>query len=316
MRKFTPLFPLVLVFSAAQFAGWSEASSRPAQQPSSPANVTTVVTALGPNFSAPPPIAQQDVSVYMRKVRETVTSWVPAQGNQAGMQFAIMIDDMDSPAEIGVHFNEIKDFIKSQPPTTQVGIFYAQSGTTQTAANFSSDHAAVAQKLRLPLGRPANVSPSIYLSVQDFVSHWAANGMRHEMLVIASGVDYLYPGIDDPYLSDCIDHVETLGVVVYTIYTGGPLLANATFRMDIAWQNLIELAQGSGGIPFFQGFETPVDLIPIFRQLQMALNNQYLLRFDVPRLNKKKGELHDMNIRMEENKVVLHYAQRVFVPGS
>jgi hypothetical protein len=314
MRKFAPLF-LVLAFSATQLASRSDRSPH-AAQPASTATIKTVVTALGPNYTAPPSIAQQDVSVYMGKTRETVASWVPAEGNNAGMQFAILVDDMDSPTAIGTHFNEIKDFIRSQPPTTEVGIFYAQNGTTVTAAKFSSDHAAVAEKLRLPLGRAANVSPSIYLSIQDFVSHWPANGMRHEMLVIASGIDYLYPGIDDPYLSESIDHVETAGAIIYTIYTGGPWLAHTLFRMDVAWQNLIELAQGSGGIPFFQGFETPVDLIPILRQLQMALNHQDLLGFDVPRVNKKKGALRDIRLRMEENNLVLHYPQRVFVPGS
>ncbi|HXW57665.1 MAG TPA: hypothetical protein VEJ67_18075 [Candidatus Cybelea sp.] len=314
MRKFTPLLLFVL-FSATGPAGQSQASSRPARQSSSPATVTTVVTALGPNFSAPPPIVQQDVNVYVEKARQSVSSWMRAEGDHAGMQFAILIDDTNSPSTIGIHFNEIKNFINSQPPTTEVGIFYAQSGTTRTAANFSSDHEAVAQKLRLPLGRAASVSPSIYLSVGDFVSHWPQNGMRHEMLVMTSGVDYLYPGLADPYASKAIARAETAGVVVYTIYTGGSGLANTRFRMDIAWQNLTQLAENSGGIPFFQGLQAPVNLIPILRQLQMALNHQYLVRFDVPRSTSGKGQLRDISLRLEERSVALHYAQRVFVPG-
>jgi hypothetical protein len=312
MRKFALSLLFVLAFSAGQ----TQASRRLAHQSSSTPTVTTVVTALGPNFSAPTHIVQQDVNVYVEKTRQSASSWTAAEGDHAGMQFAILIDDANSPSAIGIYFNEIKDFINSQPPTTEVGIFYAQNGTTRTAANFSSDHEAVAQKLRLPLGRAASASPSIYLSVGDFVSNWPRNEMRHEMLVMTNGVDYLYPGVRNPYVSRAIDRAQTAGVVVYTIYTGGSRLANTSFRTDIAWQNLMQLAQGSGGIPFFQGLQAPVNLTPILRQLQMALNHQYLLRFDVPRSNKAKGQLRDISLRLEERSVVLHYAQRVFVPGS
>lgn len=312
MGRTTFSLPAVLILSATLLSG---STSRAQQQPSSTVSVTTVVTVLGPNFSPPPAIAKEDVIVYSGKNRQEVTSWVPAQGDKAGLQLAILVDDADSPTAIGQHFNEIKDFITSQPSTTQVGIYYATSGTTQTAAKFDANHQAVAKALHLPLGRFAGASPSVYLSLQDLVSHWPDNGMRHEVLMIASGVNRLDPGIDSPYVASAIDHVQKAGVVVHTIYTGGPRLASAMFRMDIAWQNLIRLGDDTGGLPFFQGFETPVDFVPIFRQLDTALNNQYLLTFTTPRSDKKKGELRDIRIRMEQSKVRLHYVTRVFVPG-
>jgi hypothetical protein len=244
-----------------------------------------------------------------------VSSWTAARGDHAGLQFAILVDDSVSSSAIGTHFNAIRNFINSQPATTEVGIFYARNGTTATAANFSSDHEAVARRLRLPLGRAAGASPSIYLSVADFVSRWPRNEMRHEMLVISSGVDYLNPRLADPYVSRSIDRAQTAGVVVYTIYAGGPGLAN-TRRMDIAWRNLTQLAQSTGGIPFFQGLQTPVNLTPILQQLQMALNHQYLVRFDAPRSTAQRGQLRDFSVRLEQRSVTLYYAQRVFVPGS
>jgi hypothetical protein len=315
MRKFTPLLLFVFAFSATALAGRSLAPARPAHRSPSTATVTSVVTALGPNFSAPAPIEQRDVSVYVDKTRQPVSSWTAAQGDHAGLQFAILVDDSLSSSAIGTHFNAIKNFINSQPPTTEVGIFYARNGTTATAANFSSDHEAVAQKLRLPLGRAAGASPSIYLSVADFVSRWPRNEMRHEMVVMSSGVDYLYPRLADPYVSRSIDRAQTAGVVVYTIFMGGPRLAN-TRSMDIAWRNLTQLAQSTGGIPFFQGLQTPVNLTPILRQLEMALNHQYLVRFDVPRSPGQKGQLRDLSVRLEERRATLYYAQLVFVPGS
>jgi len=314
MRKHTLWLPIAVIVAAIVLIGWTSNAGQ--QESASTVPITTVVTVLGPNFSAPPAIAQSDVTVYSGKNRQDVTSWVPARGDKAGLQLAILIDDADSPSAIGQHFNDIKNFITSQPSTTQVGIYYATSGTTQAVANFDSDHEAVAKKLRLPLGRLAGTSPSIYLSLQDFVSHWPANGIRHEVLMIASGVDRLYPGIQDPYLDDGVKHAQMSGVVVYTIYTGGPRLANTLFRMDIAWQNLIRVSDNSGGLPFFQGFETPVDFAPIFRQLDTVLNNQYLLTFNTPRSNNKKGEMRDIRIRMEQRDIRLHYPTQVFVPGS
>jgi hypothetical protein len=313
MRKRSLWLGAATLAAIVFLAGTSMARQRSA---SSTVPVTTVVTVLGPNFSAPPAITQADVTVYSGKNRQDVTSWVPAKGDKAGMQLAILIDDADSPTAIGQHFTEIKNFITSQPATTQVGIYYATSGTTQAAAKLDSDHEAVAKKLRLPLGRLAGTSPSIYISLQDFVSHWPPSGMRHEVLMIASGVDRLYPGIEDPYLADAIKHVQMSGVVVHTIYTGGPRLADTLFRMDIAWQNLIQVADDSGGLSFFQGYETPVDFVPILRQLDMALNNQYLLTFNTPRSNSKKGEMRDIRIRMEQRGVRLHYSTQVFVPGA
>jgi hypothetical protein len=303
----------VLIAAVTLLSGWSSRDRN--QAASSAAPITTVVTVLGHDFSAPPAIAKEDVAVFSGKNRQDVTSWVPAQGENAGLQLAILIDDDDSANAIGQHFSEIKEFITSQPSTTQVGLFYATAGTVQAAAQFDANHEAVAQKLRLSLGATSGTSPSVYLSLEDLVSHWPANGMRHEVLMIASGIDRLSPGIDSPYVASAIKRAQTSGVVVHSIYTGGPRLANSTFRMDIAWQNLDQIASGTGGHSFFQGFETPVDFVPIFKQLDAVLKNQYLLTFTTPRSEKKNGEMRQIQVRAEQRNVKLYHASEVFVPG-
>ena len=303
----------VLIVAVTLLSGWSSRARN--QAASSAVPITTVVTVLGHDFSAPPPIVKEDVTVYSGKNRQDVTSWVPAQGDNAGLQLAILIDDDDSPTAIGQHFSEIKEFITSQPSTTQVGLFYATAGTARAAAQFDANHEAVAQKLRMTLGPTAGTSPSVYLSLEDLVSHWPANGMRHEVLMIASGIDRLSPGIDSPYVASAIKRAQASGVVVHSIYTGGPRLANSQFRMDVAWQNLDQIASGTGGQSFFQGFETPVDFVPIFRQLDAVLKNQYLLTFTTPRSEKKNGEMRQIQVRTEQRNVKLYHASEVFVPG-
>ncbi|HKN61935.1 MAG TPA: hypothetical protein VJW93_12215 [Candidatus Acidoferrales bacterium] len=303
----------VLIVAVTLLSGWSSRARNQAASSATP--ITTVVTVLGHDFSAPPPIVKEDVTVYSGKNRQDVTSWVPAQGDNAGLQLAILIDDDDSPTAIGQHFSEIKEFITSQPSTTQVGLFYATAGTARAAAQFDANHEAVAQKLRMTLGPTAGTSPSVYLSLEDLVSHWPANGMRHEVLMIASGIDRLSPGIDSPYVASAIKRAQASGVVVHSIYTGGPRLANSQFRMDVAWQNLDQIASGTGGQSFFQGFETPVDFVPIFRQLDAVLKNQYLLTFTTPRSEKKNGEMRQIQVRTEQRNVKLYHASEVFVPG-
>lgn len=315
MRRTRVLLAAISIAALIGLSSWPSRAGNRSHQSGSTVPITTVVTVLGHNFSAPPPITKQDVNVYSGKTRSEVSSWVPAHGDKAGLQLAILIDNADSPTALGTHFNELKDFITSQPATTQVGLYYAVAGSAQAAAPFSADHEAVSAKLRLPLGRFAGDSPSVYLSLQDLVSHWPANDMRHEVVVIASGVDHLDPGLDSPYVSDAVEKIQKSGTVVYTIYTGGPRMAEASFHTDIAWQNLVQISTQSGGQDFFQGFETPVDFMPIFRQLNAALQNQYLLTFAEPRSTKKKGEMQKIEVRTEQRNVKLSYSPEVFVPG-
>lgn len=317
MRKTALLFSTAVLVASLVLAGSSFAQDSPATRSSDRPTVpvTTIVTALGNNFTAPPSISKDDIAVYSKNARVNVSSFEPARGSKAGMQLAILIDDDASPTALGSHFREIKSFIEAQPPTTEVGIYYAQSGTVRPAAKFSADHHAVAQKLRLPLGKFSGASPSVYLSLKSLVDHWPHNDMRHEVVMIASGIDPLHPGLQDPYLDNAIEHVRKAGVIVNTIYTGGPRLAQAQPLQQVAWQNLSQVAVDSGGQQFFQGFETPVDFLPIFHKLNMAFGNQYLLTADMPQPSSGKGKLAPIHIRTEQRNIHLSYAPQVWVPG-
>lgn len=319
MRKTALPISTAVLIAALFFVGSSFAqdaatrASTPNDPPTVP--VTTVVTALGPNFTAAPAISKDDISVYSNNTRVNVTSFEPARGAKAGMQLALLIDDDVSPTALGSHFAEIKDFIEAQPPTTEVAIYYAQSGAARAAAEFSSDHQAVAKKLRLPLGKFGGTSPSVYLSLKDLVDHWPHNDMRHEVVMIASGVDRLHPGLQDPYLDDAVEHVQKSGVIVNTIYTGGFRLAQSQILQQNAWRNLSQVATDSGGQQFFQGFETPVNFMPIFHKLNMQFGNQYLLTADMPQPSKGKGQFKAIRIRTEQRDVHLSYAPQVWVRG-
>ena len=67
--------------------------ARPQSEAAGTIPVTTVVTALGSKFTAPPAVSKDDVTIREGKDRRDITNWIPAQGDRAGLQLAIVIDD-------------------------------------------------------------------------------------------------------------------------------------------------------------------------------------------------------------------------------
>src|SRR5689334_17653656 len=131
---------------ALLFFGTSPVEAQPQRSDSSKVPVTTVVTVLAPNFTVPPPIGKSDVIVYSGMQRQDVSALEPAQGDRSALQLAILIDDL---SRIDTQLPDLRKFIESLPKTTQVGVFYADNGAVRTAADFSTNHEAVAQKVQI-----------------------------------------------------------------------------------------------------------------------------------------------------------------------
>jgi hypothetical protein len=312
MLKFTWL--LVASLFAAVVVAALTAHAQDRNTPKTP--LTTTVTVLGPKFTAPPPVARQDLIVTSDKKRLDVINWVPAQGGKAPLQLAIIIDNSASQLGVGTQLNDIAGFILQQPRSTAVGVFYAMNGTVQTASNFSTNHEAAAKTLRLPFGRGAGDSPSVYLSLSDLVKNrWPASGARRDVLLISSGVDRLDRGPESPYVSAAIEDSQKAGVVVHAIYTDGVRFGE-TLHGQFAQGNLVQLTDQSGGFNFFEGISTPVSFSPYLKQLDMVLHNQFLLTFAMPQTNKSKAELRPLEIRTEQHNVQLKYPKQVLVPGQ
>jgi hypothetical protein len=284
-----------------------------AQTSPSQTSITVTVTALGPNNSPAPDISQGDVSAYSGSTRLDVARWVRAQGSDANLQLAILIDNDLGTSIVGQQMQDLASFINALPPSTSVGIFYAENGAATPAAQFTSDHASAANSLRLTLGRSGG-SPSIYLSLTDLVEHWAtATNTRREALVIASGFDPLNPGVDDPYADQSVEEAEKSGVDVHTLLLPNPRY-QSTFRSNLSEGKLIEATTGTGGQTLFEGAFVPLSLEPYLNRLNVALANQYLLTFAIDRTNKKGGELRPLRVQVEEHGVKLYSPQQILVP--
>jgi hypothetical protein len=297
----------VLAFSIVAIA---EAASAPSQIP-----ITVTVTALGPNFSSAPEIPKEDVTAFSGSNRLNVTRWVRAQGSDANLQLAVLIDNDLGTAMVGRSEQDLQNFINAQPPTTSVGVFYAQNGAATPMASFTTDRAQASNAIRLTLGRQGD-SPSIYLSLADLAQHWpSTTPARREALVLASGFDPLYPGIEDPYADAATNAVEKAGIDVHLILIPRGRYAD-TFRDNISEGKLMQASTGTGGQDLFDGAFVPVSLSPFLKNLNAALDNQYLLTFEIDRSNKKGGELKPLRVRTEESGVKLYAPQQVLVPGS
>jgi hypothetical protein len=274
--------------------------------------VTTVVTVLGPKYSAPPVLGKSDVIVRTAGEREDVVAWILAQGEKANLNLAILIDD---GTNLGPYLDELRRFIQAQPKTTNVGVFYASRGMTVTAAPFNANHDAVAKSVRLSLG-PSSTSTSIYLSLIDVLNKLQPMPGRREILLIGDGHDRLRGDLpESPDLDRAIDAALRGEIVIHTLFARVGHEGRTSFRMTLAQGNLSHMADDTGGQAFFQGLDTPVSFKPFLDQLDMVLHNQYFLTFATASSKKPKGEFRSFKVTTEQRNVSIKAAARVFLPG-
>jgi hypothetical protein len=287
----------------------------PAQStPSNGIPVHTVVTVEPRRGSEIPVINREDVLVNQGKQRDTVTEWIPAKGDHAGMEFFVLLDD-GSNMTVGSQLDDIRKFILAQPPSTKIGLAYMQNGVANVVQNLTSDHDAVAKALRLPLGTAgANGSP--YFAISDLVKRWPAGSPRREALVVSDGIDRYYGVGDfqDPYLDAAIDDAQRAGIIISFIYTPGLGHFGHSYY-ETYWGQLYmaKLAEKTAGEAYYVGFNgPPVAFAPYLDQLSNRLTHQYLLTFLAQ--PPKKAGLQRVKITTEVPNVDLVAPDEVYVP--
>jgi hypothetical protein len=278
--------------------------------------VHMIVTVEPRKGSEVPVVTPEDVMVYEGKKRDQVTEWIPAQGDDAGLEFYVLIDDASSSA-LDTQLSDIKKFIAGLPANAQVGVAYMQNGTARMEQKLTSDHDLAAKALRLPLGYiGADASP--YFSISDLAKHWRPDGNRHEVLMITSGADPYYGSgdPDDPYLSAAIEDCQRAGVLVSAIYAPG-----AGHFGHSHWSNywgqiyLSKLTEETGGEGYYIGFFGPApDFTPYLKDAANRLEHQYLLTF-LAQPQKKSG-MRPVKLKTELHNVDLVAADGVYVPAS
>jgi hypothetical protein len=291
------------------------AAAIPAQQ--GPA-VTVTVTAVGKPKAAPPPIPANEVVVRQDNKVRPIISWVPAQGERAGLDLAIVVDDAITP-RVADRWSEMQSFVRSLPSEVRVAVGYANYGATHFEQDFTNNHEQAAKAFRIPSALPGSTN-GIFDAVRDLIKKWPATQGRREILLISSGID-LDNGVSDTdpnrnlVLQSLIDEAERSGIVIYTIYAGSSGIESHNSFLVMNGQGCLgRMAAETGGDAFFQGMETPVSFQPYLDEIRGLLGQQYLLTFTAePR---GKEGFSNLKVIPESHSIQLIAPDHVYVSGG
>ena len=306
-NRLPTLVAIAVLLVSVRLAGAQESATGPA------ANL--VVTVEARHGSNVPDVTRDDVMLYEGRDRDRVTGWLPLQGDRAGLEFFIMLDD-SSNVTLGSQLEDVRQFINAQPPTTKIGVAYMANGIAQVVQNLTSDHALTAKALRLPFGNPG-ASASPYFSLGDLIKRWPAGDERREVLMITDGIDrYWGSGPDNAYVDTVIEQAQRAGVIVYSIYTPGVGHYGHSYWRTYWGQNyLSQLSDETGGESYYLiGPAPPVSFAPYMEDITRKLNHQYLLTF-MAKAQKKAG-MQRVKVHTEVPNAELVSADRVYVPAT
>jgi len=310
------VFSLAVVFSLAMLVGGTAELAAQSTPVAGGVPVHMVVTVEAHHGSNVPVINREDVMVYEGRDRDKVIDWVPAQGDHAGLEIFVLLDD-GSNTSLGTQLEEIRKFINAQPAPTKIGVAYMQDGVAHIEQNLTTDHALAVKALRLPLGI-AGVNGSPYFSLSDLIKKWPESNNRREVFMATDGIDRFYGGADllDPYLAAAIADAQKAGVLVYAVYTPGVgHYGHSYWRSYWGQMYLAQLTEETGGESYYIGFTgPPVAFAPFLEDAAGRWNHQYLLTF-LAKPQKKAG-LQPVKLRTEVPNAELVAADRVYVPAS
>src|SRR5580698_9747989 len=269
-----------------------------------------------------PILRPENVQIKQGKTPVKVDHLIPARGENAALQFFILIDDT-CDTSIGNSLNDIRDFVNAQPATTVVGVGYMSNTTIQIVQNFTADHAAAAKAIRLPRGS-LSAMDSPYLSLISLIKGWPEQKVRREVLMVTDGIDRLrnqrmssretapsygratrntMPSMAmstsmttmSPDVDSASTAAQRYGVIVHGIYaTGVGRAGRNAWEAQIGQSGVAKVTDEAGGEYFALGTQNLISFKPYLDRLQKILDNQYFLVF---RANpRSKAGLQRVNI--------------------
>lgn len=308
------------VLSAAALAAFGAALlTRP--QPAaeqSPDQARVTVTVFGRDHKPPPRVPKEAVVVRQDGEVRPVLAWVPAQGKDASLDLAVVVDDSLN-SSVALQLSDVGSFLRALPSTARVAVAYSANGVAHIEQDFTTDHERAAKSLRLPRGSSSAYSGT-YEALTDLRKRWNSTGGRRVVLLVSSGIDLLR-GVTDSQaglnqdLQAAIEDYQRNGVVVYTLYATGVGRIGRNFFLTSNGQScLARLAAETGGDAYFLGFQTPVSFKPFLDDLAKLLGQQYLLTFQVK--PGKNAAFARLKVTAEEPEAALVAPDRVWVPAA
>ncbi len=243
-------------------------------------------------------------------------------------QVALLIDD-GLRTSIGRQFSDIQGFINHLKPGVEVMIGYMQNGAVAPVQTFTTDHAAAAQKLRLPFGSPG-LSASPYICLSDFSKSWPREATEYGrptaatsrarktriVLMITNGVDPYNGSVsplnqNSPYVDNATRDAQRAGISVYSIYYSDAGIRGGAAAFS-GQSYLNQIAEGTGGVALNQLRGQLPSLTPFFTQFLSALDHTYVAGFEAP----EKKDMASMRFKTKEHGVKLRAATQIQLTGG
>jgi len=285
--------------------------------PASTNEAQITVTVRPSGQGVPPALSPHDIRVYENHQSRPVVALISAQELTGPLDLTILLDDSIRP-QVGLQFQDIRDFFPKLPAGARVRIGYASFGGSRVVQDFTGDYNLAAAALRTPVGSTV-AGGSIYDSVTQMLKTWPDTRRRRELLVISDGID-IHEGFaeSDPTqntdLRLAIRQAQRMQIPVYSIYEQGvPTLSGNWYLMDNGQSCLLQLSRKTGGQAFFQGTHAPLDFAACLKQFARDLRNQYILTF---RPLAAKHGYQSVRVSTETPNVRLLAPQRVFIPKT
>jgi hypothetical protein len=301
-----------------------ENPSRDTQSAPSSVAVHMVVTVQSTKGENTPSLDLADVFVRQGKNRLKVTEWIPARGEQSGLELFILIDDA-ATTQAGSYLEELRSFVTAQPPTTAVGVGYMDNATFSIAQNVTRDHDQAAKALRIPRGSTSASSP--YLSLINLIKGWPPTRNRRAVIMLTDGIDRFRRGSEmnrsrtaalapmSPDVDSASNRAQRDGVIVYTIFVQGVGHYHRNYyEINLGQNSQTKLTDETGGDSFMLGQGNPVSLKPYLGDIQTTLNNQYIIGFEIT--PKKKAGLQTVDISTEVPNIEIIAANSVWVRAA
>lgn len=297
---------------ASPFLIWAQdANPAPAAVPAQ------IIVTLGHHYGQPPPVLTKfDLTVSQGYQRMPVTGLIPLRGDHAGLEIFLLVDHC-SNCEPGSKFQELSQFIRSQPPTTSVGIAYILNGQLQIALNPTTDRERAVRALSTPEGsKPASPFPALAELLRTWPRTCAQGACRRVVLMVSNGINPVATGkLEDPTAEAALASAQRAGVPIYVIYhPSADYLKTDPSQIYAGQVQLSHIADESGGEAYFLGFSPLPSLAPFLADLADHLANQYLLQFSANPAEADDGLAH-VTVKTNSAAIEVMVPDKVYVPA-
>lgn len=277
-----------------------------------------IIVTVGHHYGhVPPVLTKDDLTVTERYEPLAVTSLTPLRGDRGGLDLFLLVDHC-SNCEPGSKFEELSQFIRSQPPTTKVGIAYILNGQLQVGVNPTANHDRAVQALSTPEGsKPASPFGALDALIRSWPPDAAGNNSRRAVLMISNGINpSAADKLQDPSAEAALETAQRAGVTVWVIYhPSADYLKTDSSQLYSGQVQLAHVADETGGEAYFLGFGPLPSLAPFLADLADHLANQYLLEF-VTNPAEGRDQAHSVTVKSKIPDIDVMAPNTVFLPSA